>query len=435
MTELIVLLINHNQKLKELKEANDDATISIVKGNNAMDNNISKLIKLSSASKQSSKELSERARIISDITSINGNLGDSIAEIYEKEKDQTVIVEKLNKLREEQNKLSQLQIFLNQEILDSADGGSTTVKDDIVELEKAQNRLLVAVDNFNNKWIVYEQSLRDAIQSGSFEGKKLNEERIKQIQDIVNSTKTAKEKFEMLYKTDGGDVDKTLLNVYKEAYSKERSGLFTERFTGDVLRANYKVSEGIRKIAKHTRAWIRNEYGGMSKLTEAQVREIDKILEDSFGKEYAVKVRMEINLPVQPGAKNLLTGWKFQAKRILGSLFGELVTEDTSLNDLLDEVSKRRKDATEQLEVYNGSLKSSVKLGDEEKKQIGEEIDKIKLNTKAYDELLKRYGYVEKKSNGEKNIRKERVDNIEREIDVIKKAQEAYEKYLSLILS
>ena len=321
-----------------------------------------------------------------------------------------------------------MQIFLNQEILDSADGGSTTVKDDIVELEKAQNRLLVAVDNFNNKWIVYEQSLRDAVQSGSFEGKKLNEERIKQIQDIVNSTKTAKEKFEMLYKTDGGDVDKTLLNVYKEAYSKERSGLFTERFTGDVLRANYKVSEGIRKIAKHTRAWIRNEYGGMSKLTEAQVREIDKILEDSFGKEYAVKVRMEINLPVQSGAKNLLTGWKFQAKRILGSLFGELVTEDTSLNDLLDEVSKRRKDATEQLEVYNGSLKSSVKLGDEEKKQIGEEIDKIKLNTKAYDELLKRYGYDIKLTKEEKNIRKERVDSIEREIDVIKKAQEAYEK-------
>ena len=46
---------------------------------------------------------------------------------------------------------------------------------------------------------------------------------------------------------------------------------------------------------------------------------------------------------------------------------------------------------------------------------------------------MNRYGYVEKKSKGEKNIRKERVDNIEREIDVIKKAQEAYEKYLQVM--
>ena len=46
---------------------------------------------------------------------------------------------------------------------------------------------------------------------------------------------------------------------------------------------------------------------------------------------------------------------------------------------------------------------------------------------------MNRYGYVEKKYNGEKNIRKERVDNIEREIDVIKRAQEAYEKYLQVM--
>ena len=157
------MLIDYQKRVRELKDATDEANIAVLKSSKTIDDNIARLIQLSGANKDSTKAIAERSRIISEMTSINGDLGDSIADIYEKEKDQVKIIEKLNKLREEQNKFAQFQVFLNQQVLQSADGGTTTIKDDILELEKANNKLIVAQGNFNNEWIIFEQSLRDAI--------------------------------------------------------------------------------------------------------------------------------------------------------------------------------------------------------------------------------------------------------------------------------
>ena len=433
ITEAVVLLIDYQKRVRELKDATDEANIAVLKSGKTIDDNIARLIQLSGANKDSTKAIAERSRIISEMTSINGDLGDSIADIYEKEKDQIKIIEKLNKLREEQNKFAQYQVFLNQQVLGSADGGTTTIKDDILELEKANNKLIVAQGNFNNEWILYEQTLRNAIKTGSLEGQKLNAERVKQIQDIVNSTKTAKEKFLEVYKLNYGRVDESLAESYREAYSNYKPGIFYDRFAKDAAEANAKVGKSIRRIARDNKAWITDQFGEISKLSQEQIKQINKSLEALYGKEYALQIRLWIGLPQQKPTEQLLTGWKFQAKKILGGLFNELVPADATLLSTLDDVSKKRDEAKSQLNNYNNALSKKNQLSKKEVSDLEESAKKLNAEISLYDQLLNRYGYVEKKSNGEKNIRKERVDNIEREIDVIKKAQEAYEKYLQVM--
>ena len=138
-------------------------------------------------------------------------------------------------------------------------------------------------------------------------------------------------------------------------------------------------------------------------------------------------------LPQQKPTEELLTGWKFQANKILGGLFKELVPEDATLLSTLDEVSKKRDEAQSQLSSYNNALSKKSQLSKKEIIDLEESTEKLNAEISLYDQFLNRYGYRKKQEKEDKNIRKERVDAIEREIDVIKKAQEAYEKYLQVM--
>ena len=73
------------------------------------------------------------------------------------------------------------------------------------------------------------------------------------------------------------------------------------------------------------------QFGEISKLSQEQIKQIDKSLEALYGKEYALQIRLLVGLPQQKPTEQLLTGWKFQAKKILGGLFNELVPEGATL--------------------------------------------------------------------------------------------------------
>ena len=63
ITEAVVLLIDYQKRVRELKDATDEANIAVLKSGKTIDDNIARLIQLSGANKDSTKAIAERSRI------------------------------------------------------------------------------------------------------------------------------------------------------------------------------------------------------------------------------------------------------------------------------------------------------------------------------------------------------------------------------------
>ena len=433
--EFLMVLNNNARRLRELREATDENNVAVLNSTKTITDNIEKIKSLVSQGDGLNRNLGERARIIAEVTSVNGALGQSIEDVFDKQKTQAEVLKELNRLQEEQNRLAQLQVVINEEVLDTASfWGGGDIKSEMNDLLKVQGQLTSATSGFNGQWMLVESNIKRLVKNAARDGKTLSAQTTQDLNNILNSSKSAIEKYREFTKNKGlrdiafsggilsiGDAGIENADI---AYQR------VEALQREISNNNKDLNKSVKSLATNVKNSIIGSFGEISNLTKSEVKQINNMLEETFGKQLALKIRLQLSLPQSQDIPKLLTGWKFDFQKILKASYGEIVQEGMGLVESLDEVSKSRDAATKKLEVLNNTLKTNSNLTDYIKDKTKEEVGAISNKISAYDAVLKRYGYITKAEKGElKDANKDRVNAIKREVEAIKKAQDAYERF------
>lgn len=415
----ITLFINYiiaaNKRLREMREATDEASIASGRITDTIITQVRRLKELSTADSDNIEVKKERYAIIGEIAKTEGDLATAL------EKNITNTAE-LNKLEKERIKLGKLQVFLNNEMLDSADGGERTLGIALEEVNKQQDKLDIATQRLGDRWILVKQSIQEALDKGLIES-----DAVPYLRSLLSITEMSKDNLKEIYKfTSQAKAGKGLT----DDLSRLRKGLVD--YTNEVDNAQNKLNSLTKKtneqsarVMEEIVSWLKGQYGDFTKLTEKQINDINRSIREKFGEPIAMQVIAQVDFRMFPIApKQVLEGWRSDIKGIVDNItknFGgyniatELLSDETKgLIDVLDEVG----------DAYTKNVAKKKKydeMSKDKRDSVKSDYDLLTAEMKSQKAVLDAYNYEIKEKGSKKDPfieqQKERLAFIEKVLD------------------
>lgn len=421
----VILFINHivavNKRIKEMRQESDKLTIATVKITDSVISQIRRLKELSTADGNNLVINRERFSIIGEIAKTEGDLAAAL-------ESNITNTEELNKLEEERIKLGRLQVFLNNELLESANGGEKTIAAELEELNRQQEKVDIATQKLGDKWIFVKQAIQDALDNGE-----IDSDAIPYFQKLLGITEMTKESIEEIYKFERlNDNDFWLAEDL--LVLRERLG----EYTNDLQDSQDKIEWLTKKTNKHTKEvmeniifWLKAQYGDFAKLTDKQIADINNSIRDKFGEPISMRIMPLIDFrmfPITP--EKVAQGWRGDIQKIVNGIvedFGgyniatELLTDQTKgLVDVLDDVASSYQKNVEVKKKYDA-------MSDDKRAKIKTDYNLLISTMSSEKAILDAYGYGITKTATTKDSFVEQQKN---RLEFIEKVLDKYDEYV-----
>lgn len=421
----LMLFINHivavNKRIKEMREESDKLTIATGRITDSVVSQIRRLRELSSADEDNVAVKKERFSIIGEIAKTEGDLAAALER-------NITNTEELNELENERLKLGRFQMFLNNELLESANGGEKTIAVELEEVNKQQDKLYIATQKLGDRWIFVKEAIRDALDEGLIDSNSITE-----FQKLLSITDMTKESVEEIYKFTS-QVRYTTPLADDLSVLRER----LREYTFEVDKAQNKLERLTAKTNKHTKevmdniiSWLKSQYGDFAKLTDKQITDISNSIREQFGEPILMRIMPSIDLrkfsliPV-----NAAQGWRGDIQKIVNGIvkdFGgyniatELLTDQTKgLVDVLDDVASSYQKNVETKKKYDA-------MSDDKRAKIKTDYNLLISTMTSEKAILDAYGYGITKTATTKDVFVEQQKN---RIAFIEKVLDKYDEYV-----
>ena len=420
VTALVASWVNSIEKAKEFAKGIDEQNMALLSNGEKVNKHIDELKALTQNTDENIDVNKRRLEILEELRKADGRVADQVSDSVDNMK-------RLTEVQGEYNRAQEFQLFLNNQVLKSADGTSESVINGLNKLRNAQLKQKAAILDVNNAWSANKKYMEEIVSTGKYLGENVSKSIVDGMKKVLASSGDSKSKLL------SSDYFLGQLGIPKKTDRVEALTEANKDVEDALEEARRQHGRYIDDLANYVADKYPEIIGGNidDKQVNESVKEVTRILDEAFGdKKYTVEILTQWKVPQWRAIPTEMEGWRAKFQSIAGAdkpSVSKLVgNEEMVLLDALEDIQKSYAD-------INTELEKEAKLKGKEGAASSAYIKSKEAERDALLSILKYYNQDPSKEETKKQNKdaKTRVELLQEQAEMYKQASEAYKKYLT----